>query len=172
MTSSATLHPVLPQSPPSKRPRFLLTFLAVGLFVSLPRRAAACDPNCDQALFAFVGTSAALGTVLLAPLIGHVADRRPNRPYWQALGFTTLAAGAGWAIGMAVTSPPGRQVRGAGLWALAAVPVLLGSTATYLTYRFWPRPQRPTSRASRALSATIWVAPNPNGVSFGASLRL
>ncbi len=143
-----------------------------ALLVSLPGQAMACDPNCDLFGFTIVATPAALGTILVAPLVGLGIDRRPNRPYWQALGFTTLAAGAGWAIGLAVTSPTGDQVSGVGFWALTAVPVLLGSAATYLTYRFWPRGEGATTSTLSRLAPTIWVAPNTSGVSFGASLRL
>jgi hypothetical protein len=172
MTSFATVHPVPARNLSCWGPRLWVTALAVGLFASLPREAAACDPNCDQFGVLILGTPAALGTVLVAPLVGLATDRRPNRPYWQALGFTTLAAGAGWGVGMAVTSPTDDQVREAGLVALAALPVLLGSAATYLTYRFWPRPEGATSRASRRRSPMIGVTPTPNGISFGASVRL
>jgi hypothetical protein len=172
MTSPASLRSVPVQGQPTKCSRSLVALLVVTLFVSLPPQAMACDPNCDLFLFAFVATPAALGTVLVAPLVGLATDRRPNSPYWQALGFTTLAAGAGWAIGVAVTSPTGDQVSGAGSWALTAIPVLLGSAATYLTYRFWPRGEGATTSTLSRLFPTIWVAPNASGVSFGASLRL
>ena len=173
MASPATLRSVPVHGRPSECSRPMIAFLVAALLVSLPRQAVACDPNCALVEFLYVATPAALGTVIIAPLVGLAADQRPNRPYLPALVFTTLAAGAGLGIGVAVTSPRGDdKVSGAGLVALTAVPVLLGSAATYLTYRFWPRGEGATTSTLNRVAQTIWVAPNASGVSFGASLRL
>ena len=150
----------------------LVALLLAAFLLSRPGEARACNGNCEYLAFLLTATPAALGTTIVAPLVGLAADRRPNRPYWQALGFTALAAGAGWAIGASVTSSSGNQVSGPVLVSLVALPVVMGSAATYLTFRFWPRGEGATTSTLSRLAPTIWVAPNTSGVSFGVSLRL
>lgn len=147
-------------------------FLTLFLSVAVPRQAAACDPNCDQLVFLVSGTPAAFGTVVIAPLVGLALDKRPDRPYGEALAVTTLAAATGWTVGFAVTAPSGDQVRGAEFVVLAAIPVVLGTAATYLTYRFWPRPERADARTAGVAPPALWIAPRPGGVTVGANLRL
>ena len=141
--------------------------------VSVPQEAAACDPVGDDfCIVAFIGTPVALGTILVAPLVGLAIDQGPGSLYFRSLGYTTLAAGIGWGIGMAVVSPEGEQVSEAGAWALAALPLLFGSVATYLTYRLSSRPENGTPQASRGLLRAVWVVPTTQGVSLGVTLRL
>lgn len=82
-------------------PRFLIS--PVGLIVAPllllpPKRAYGCDPNCDWLVFFHLGTLAATGTIVFAPLIGLIADQRENSPYLQVLAFTAVGAGLGWGL--------------------------------------------------------------------------
>lgn len=147
-------HPTISQSVRafmslSKRLRCMYLLWVPVLLVSQPEKANACDPNCDGFLFLTFGTPAALGTTLIAPLMGLALDRKPHSPYWPAVGFTALAAGVGWGIGAAATLPTGEQVDNNGLLALAALPVAMGSVATFLVYRHW-------SRRTDKNSSTLW----------------
>jgi len=71
-----------------------LLFVTV-LLISTAREAHACNGDCNAIFLAVTGT-AAVGTIVVAPLLGLAFDRKPDSPYWQALGFTALAAGVGW----------------------------------------------------------------------------
>lgn len=158
---------------PSGRSLLSRSGTLVTLLLLLPAgRAHACDPNCDAFVFGIAGTPAAAGTILLAPLIGRIVDRRPNSPYLQALAFTVLGAGIGWGIGAAVTFPSGEQVEESTAAGLAALPVLLGSAATFLIYRFWPRGVNRESAVGPRLLPVVSVTPSAKRASIGATWRL
>ncbi len=150
----------------------LATAVVTALLVSVPQEAEACDPNCDLFVFAIIGTPVALGTIVVVPLVGLAIDQGPESLYLRSLIFTTLAAGIGWGIGVAVTSPTNDQVSEEVALALTALPLLFGSVATYLTYRFSSRPENGTPQASRGLQRAVWVVPTTRGVSLGVTLRL
>lgn len=141
--------------------RSTLVSVIVILFLLQPESANACDPNCDFVAFFVEGTPFALGTIVIAPLLGLAADQKPNSPYWQALGFTTLAVGVGWGIGMAKTSPQGEQVEDVSR--LVALPVVMGVAATFLVYRFWTRPDHRTSGILWHNGPLVSVAPGTHG---------
>ena len=151
---------------------WLATAAVTGLMVSIPQEAEACDPNCDLFVFAIIGTPVALGTIVVVPLVGLVIDQGAEGRYWQSLGYTTMAAGVGWGVGLAVTLPTDDQVSESGALALAAVPFLLGSLATYLTYRRSSSRGVGTPQPSEGLRPAIWVVPRSRGVSLGVTLRL
>lgn len=150
----------------------LATALVTALLVSVPLEAEACDPNCDFAIFAVIGTPVALGTIVVAPLVGLAIDRGGSSRYWQSLGYTALAVGIGWGIGVAVTLPTDDQVSEWGVLALTAVPLLFGSLATYLTYSLSSSRGLGTPQSSRGLRPTVWVVPSTRGGSLGITLQL
>ena len=142
-------------------------FVAV-LFISTAREAHACDGNCDGFAFVFVGTPAALGTIVVAPLVGLAFDRGPDSPYGEALGATILAAAVGWGIGAAVTLPDG-EISETATAGLIVLPVLAGVTATVMVYRHWVDTE---SDALLGQGPDVWVAPSAGGFSIGLTWRL
>ncbi len=148
-----------------------LLFVTV-LLISTEREARACNGDCDKYNFKYYGTRAALGTIVVVPLLGLAFDRKPDSPYLQALGFTALAAGVGWGIGAAATFPDG-NINDDALIALIALPVVLGMVATVLVYRFWPRGRgRFGASAVPRLLPVFSVTPSSSQVSIGFTYRL
>jgi glucose uptake protein GlcU len=145
--------------------------VSASLLVPL-RQAHACDPNCDAVGFFILGTPAALGTILIAPLVGRAVDHKPGGRYWQALGLTALATGVGWGIGAAVTFPSGEQVEGTtSIIGLAALPVVLGTLATILVYRSAPRTRDMGSAVEPRVLPLLSYAPSSHRLSVGVTLR-
>ncbi len=118
------------------QPRTRALGLLLGvLLLAPPRNARACDPNCDVFGVFVIGGLAAAGTIVVAPLIGLALDRRPQPPYWTALGFTALGAAAGWGFGLAATAPEG-EVSDGTLRSYLALPVAMWFAASCLSR--WP----------------------------------
>lgn len=158
---------------PSRSWRAIVPLLVSASLLAPLRQAHACDPNCDAFRFVIYGTPAALGTILFAPLVGHIVDRTPGGRYWRALGFTALATGVGWGIGAAATFPSGEQVNGTTpTVGLIALPVVLGTMATVLVYRSGPRTRGEDSAAGPRLLPLLSYAPSSHRLSLGVTLRL
>jgi hypothetical protein len=153
--------------------RAIVPLLVSASLLAPLRQAHACDPNCDAVRFFILGTPAALGTILVAPLVGRAVDRKPGGRYWQALGLTALAAGVGWGIGAVVTFPSDEQVTGTtSILGLAALPVVLGTLATVLVYRSGPRGREEASAVNPRVLPLLSYAPSSQRLSVGVTLRL
>jgi len=63
--------------------RSMLVSVIVIRFLLQPESANACDPNCDFVAFFVEGTPFALGTIVIAPLLGLATDKKAK--------FTVLA---------------------------------------------------------------------------------
>ena len=145
--------------------------LAVVMLAAMPRQAHACDPNCDAFAFIIVGTPAALGVILIAPILGGLLDHRPNSPYLRALGITVLGTAIGYGIGAAATFPSGEQMDMTAAYGLAALPVVLGTVATILVYRNWSRGDADGDVAEPRLSPLVNYVPSERRVSVGLTWR-
>ena len=126
----------------------LALLLIAGLVCGLPQRAMACDPNCDVFMAVVYGVPSALGTTIVAPLVGRALDTREHSPYWTAVGVTAAASGVGVLIAASGTD----ELHGGG-GQMIALPILIGSLATLLVYRYWPRRSDAAVEASAARSA-------------------
>lgn len=75
-------------------------------------------------------------------------------------------------IGAAVTFPFGEQVELTTAAGVAPLPILLGSAATFLVYRFWPRGVDRESTIGPRLLPMVSATPSAKRVSIGAKWRL
>ena len=144
--------------------------LAVVMLAAMPRQAHACDPNCDAIAFFIVATPAALGVIVIAPVLGRALDDRPNSPYLPALGITVLGTAIGYGIGAAVTLN-GEQIDDAAIIGLAALPVVMGTVATILVYRNWSRGDADGDVAEPRLLPLVNYVPSERRVSVGVAWR-
>ncbi len=171
----------------------LLTVAAAALaLIAVPRVARACDPTCgDQAqeIGTLVGAGGVAATTLVAPLAGLAIDKwrgGKDSPVGAAFLLTPIAGVAGLVIGNKLydnaqtdsdDTPDNAELY------LVGLPVLLGVSATVLTYWLFPRDdgdEKPTSaRARRARrSERRWLVapvayPSENGqTSLGLGLHM
>ncbi len=153
-------------------PKFRLALALVWLVLALvfSDSARACDPNCDNYTLLIYGTPAVLGTTLISPLVAQALDSRDNSPYWTAVGLTAAAS-----IGGALIARERYNERRPDLKngiEMAAMPFALGSTATFLVYKFWPRAAgTSTDTSSTARFPMIGIAPLPGGGALSLTLR-
>ncbi len=147
--------------------RPMLIFFVSVLLITWPSRANACNGDCDKLAALLIAAPAAfLGTTIIFPLIGRALYSGENPPYWKAVGFTAVASAAG--VGLAIlrfdkTESPVAEMIG--------FTVALGSVATFLVYRFWPRSNDTASKAfNQHVPHIAFVTTNSNA-SIGLSWR-
>ena len=133
------------------------------LLMTWPSKANACDSGCDVFNMAILGGYVLTSTIVI-PLIGLASYKAygvENLPYWKAVGFTAVASAAGLGLGYLRSDEIFRDE----IFFYFTVP---GAVATYLTFRYAPRPSEITSNSLWQYAPQVSVSP----VARGGSIRL
>ena len=118
--------------------RSVIILLSVFLMIWPNKANADHEGPSDRDAVLIVGTTIALGSTIIFPLIGLAAYDGREPPYWKAVGFTFLASEMGVIIGafsLKETGLSATELATRGFF----IPVIFGMVATILTYRYTPR---------------------------------
>ena len=144
-----------------------LFFLSTAIAPVSP--AHACNGSCDYLALILVGAPSALGTTIVAPLVGLGIDKASDgedSPYWTAVGFTLVASSAGaWIAFQRYDEVSSSRA----IVESIAFPVVLGSVATVLVYTLWPRSNDTASKEFNQNVPQIAFTPTKDGGFIGFS---
>ena len=110
-----------------------------------------------------VGGPAALGTTVVAPLVGLGIDKAKggeNSPYWEAVGFTLLAASAGAYI--AYNNYDDSNINRSVAESIV-FPAVAGTVATTLVYTLWPRSEEDPGERADFTAPMLRIVPTRDG---------
>jgi len=140
------------------------------MILTLPSMVNACDPDCENNLPTRIGIPTIIGTTIIIPAIGRAFSDRENPPFNISARFTFLASSAGVLIADQLYFGDGSSVEDFGeiLVEFIVMPIVFGTVATYLTYRFTSRQTDKTSNALLQYVPQVSVS----SLARGGSVRL